>query len=68
MDSQVSWLSYVAQGYLTSGITPQRIGNDHPSIVPYQTVKAKNGLMVLLLLMTDNLKVFVYFLDLKICI
>ena len=47
MDSQVSWLSYVAQGYLTSGITPKRIGNDHPSIVPYQTVKAKNGLMVL---------------------
>ena len=47
MDSQVSWLSYVAQGYLTSGVTPKRIGNDHPSIVPYQTVKAKNGLMVL---------------------
>ena len=47
MDSQVSWLSYVAQNYLVSGIIPKRIGNDHPSIVPYQTVKAKNGLMVL---------------------
>ena len=47
MDSQVSWLSYVAQNYLVSGIIPKRIGNDHPSIVPYQTVEAKNGLMVL---------------------
>ncbi len=47
MDSQVSWLSYVAQSYLLSGLIPKRIGNDHPSIVPYQTVKAKDGLMVL---------------------
>ncbi len=47
MDSQVSWLSYVAQNYLISGKIPKRIGNDHPSIVPYQTAKAKDGLMVL---------------------
>ena len=47
MDSQVSRLSYVAQNYLISGEIPKRIGNDHPSIVPYQTVKAKDGLMVL---------------------
>ena len=47
LDSQVSWLSYVAQSYLISGKIPDRIGNDHPSIVPYQTVKAKDGLMVL---------------------
>ena len=47
MDSQVSWLSYMAQNYLISGLVPNRIGNDHPSIVPYQTVKAKDGLMVL---------------------
>ena len=47
MDSQVSWLSYMAQNYLVSEIIPKRIGNDHPSIVPYQTVKAKDGLMVL---------------------
>jgi len=47
MDSQVSWLSYVAQSYLISKEIPKRIGNDHPSIVPYQTVMAKDGLMVL---------------------
>jgi len=47
MDSQVSWLSYVAQSYLISNKIPEKIGNDHPSIVPYQTVMAKDGLMVL---------------------
>ena len=44
MDSQVSWLSYVAQNYLISGEIPKRIGNDHPSIVPYQQLKQKMGL------------------------
>ena len=65
MDSQVAWLSYVAQGYLTSGITPQRIGNDHPSIVPYQTVKAKNGLMVLAIANDRQFKSFCNFSGLK---
>ena len=65
MDSQVSWLSYVAQGYLTSGITPQRIGNDHPSIVPYQTVRAKNGLMVLAIANDRQFKNFCNFSGLK---
>ena len=65
MDSQVAWLSYVAQGYLTSGITPQRIGNDHPSIVPYQTVKAKNGLMVLAIANDRQFKSFCDFSGLK---
>ena len=65
MDSQVSWLSYVAQGYLTSGVTPQRIGNDHPSIVPYQTVKAKNGLMVLAIANDRQFKSFCEFSGLK---
>ena len=65
MDSQVSWLSYVAQGYLTSGITPQRIGNDHPSIVPHQTVRAKNGLMVLAIANDRQFKNFCNFSGLK---
>jgi len=47
LDSQVSWLSYAAQSYLISKKIPEPIGNDHPSIVPYQTVMAKDGLMVL---------------------
>ena len=65
MDAQVSWLSYVAQGYLTSGRNPSRIGNDHPSIVPYQTVKAKNGLMVLAIANDRQFKSFCIFAGLE---
>lgn len=61
MDSQVSWLSYVAQGYLLSGLIPERIGNDHPSIVPYQTVQAKDGLMVLAIANDRQFKSFCNF-------
>ena len=61
LDSQVSWLSYVAQSYLISGNIPDRIGNDHPSIVPYQTVKAKDGLMVLAIANDRQFKSFCNF-------
>ena len=65
MDSQVSWLSYVAQSYLISKKIPQKIGNDHPSIVPYQTVKAKDGLMVLAIANDRQFKDFCIFAGLK---
>ena len=65
LDSQVSWLSYVAQSYLISGKIPDRIGNDHPSIVPYQTVKAKDGLMVLAIANDRQFKNFCEFADLS---
>ncbi|MDC3091378.1 CoA transferase [Rickettsiales bacterium] len=65
LDSQVSWLSYVAQGYLTSKKIPTRLGNDHPSIVPYQTVEAKDGLMVLAIANDNQFKKFCIFAKLK---
>ena len=65
LDCQVSWLSYVAQSYLVSGKVPKRIGNDHPSIVPYQTIKAKDGLMVLAIANDNQFKNFCNFAGLK---
>ena len=65
LDSQVSWLSYVAQGYLISGKIPKRLGNDHPSIVPYQTVKAKDGLMVIAIANDNQFKNFCLFTKLN---
>ena len=65
MDAQVSWLSYVAQGYLISKKIPMRIGNDHPSIVPYQTVEAKDGLMVLAIANNNQFKNFCNFAGLE---
>lgn len=42
LDSQVSLLTYVASNYFVSGKTPERHGNAHPNIVPYQSFKARD--------------------------
>ena len=47
LDSQVAWLTYEGQNYLTSGHAPKRLGNAHPNIVPYQTFEAADGYFVL---------------------
>ncbi len=39
-ESTVSWLGNRAQEYLVSGEDTGRMGNEHPSIVPYQTFDA----------------------------
>ena len=39
-ESQLSWLANRAQEYLVSGEDVGRLGNAHPSIVPYQTFDA----------------------------
>ncbi len=65
MDAQISWLSYVAQSYLISKKIPKRIGNDHPSIVPYQTVIAKDGLMVLAIANDRQFRDFCIFANLE---
>ncbi|MCG8605193.1 CoA transferase, partial [bacterium] len=36
LDSQVSWLAYLASSYLATGDPVEKVGNAHPSIVPYQ--------------------------------
>jgi formyl-CoA transferase len=34
-----------AQGYLETGEVPRRMGNRHPSIAPYETLRCKDGLL-----------------------
>jgi len=36
LDSQATWLSNLASNYLVAGQAPKKLGNAHPSIVPYQ--------------------------------
>ncbi len=43
LDSQVAWLANRAGDWLIGGIEPQRLGNAHPSIVPYETFEAADG-------------------------
>jgi crotonobetainyl-CoA:carnitine CoA-transferase CaiB-like acyl-CoA transferase len=42
-DTMVALLANQGLSYLVSGSAPQRLGNAHPSIVPYQTFEAADG-------------------------
>jgi crotonobetainyl-CoA:carnitine CoA-transferase CaiB-like acyl-CoA transferase len=46
-DSQVAMLANQASNYLVSGIVPQRLGNSHPNVVPYQRFATADGHIVL---------------------
>lgn len=43
VDTQIAWLINEGVNYLTSGQVPQRRGNGHPNIVPYQVFAASDG-------------------------
>lgn len=44
-DSQISTLANVASNFLLSGKVPQRLGNQHPNIAPYQSLPTLDGEM-----------------------
>jgi crotonobetainyl-CoA:carnitine CoA-transferase CaiB-like acyl-CoA transferase len=43
LDTQVAVLANQAMNYLVTGVAPQRLGNAHPNIVPYQVFAARDG-------------------------
>lgn len=47
LDVQVATLANQALNFLTSAESPQRMGNAHPNIVPYQTFATADGHMIL---------------------
>lgn len=47
LDVQVATLANQAMNYLTSGCEPQRLGNAHPNIVPYQALATADGHIIL---------------------
>jgi crotonobetainyl-CoA:carnitine CoA-transferase CaiB-like acyl-CoA transferase len=42
-DSQLTWLANVGSNYLNANVMPERWGNAHPSIVPYQMFRGGDG-------------------------
>lgn len=46
LDSQASWLTNVAGAYFATRKRPQRLGNVHPNIVPYQPLRAKDKYII----------------------
>jgi crotonobetainyl-CoA:carnitine CoA-transferase CaiB-like acyl-CoA transferase len=46
LDSQVAVLANQGLNYLVGGKVPQRLGNAHPNIVPYQVFETADGHMI----------------------
>lgn len=46
-DTQLAWLANVAHNYFATQDTPQRYGNAHANIVPYQTFVTKDGFIAI---------------------
>ncbi|HZR11524.1 MAG TPA: CaiB/BaiF CoA-transferase family protein [Myxococcales bacterium] len=47
LDVQVAMLANQAQNFLVTGENPLRLGNGHPSIVPYQSFATRDGHIVI---------------------
>ncbi|MBS9721585.1 CoA transferase [Tianweitania sp. BSSL-BM11] len=47
MDSQVAVLANQAMNYLVSGKSPQRLGNAHPNITPYEVFPVADGHVII---------------------
>jgi crotonobetainyl-CoA:carnitine CoA-transferase CaiB-like acyl-CoA transferase len=47
LDCQVSLLTYQAAIYFATGKSPERLGNKHPSITPYETFEASDGHIII---------------------
>ncbi len=47
LDTSMAFLSIQGMTYLTTGEAPGRIGNTHPSIVPYQVFPTQDGSVIL---------------------
>ncbi len=46
-DSQLTWLNHIGSNYLNAGQEPQKIGNTHASIVPYQVFRAQDKYLII---------------------
>ena len=47
LDVSVAALANQAMNFLVSGVSPQRMGNAHPNIVPYQDFPTADGAMIM---------------------
>ncbi|MFC2163750.1 CaiB/BaiF CoA transferase family protein [Acidobacteriota bacterium] len=47
LESQSAWLGIIASAFLNAGKEPQRIGNRHPNIVPYEVFRTKDKHIIL---------------------
>ncbi len=46
LESQSAWLAILSSAYLNAGQEPQRLGNIHPNIAPYQLFRARDKYII----------------------
>ena len=65
-DSQLTWLANAGSSYLNAGISPERWGNAHPNIVPYEAYRGSDEKYFVIGVGTDGLwKRFVHVMNLQ---
>ncbi len=64
LDTQVAMLANLGANYLATGVAPQRVGNAHQNIVPYQVFETADGHLILAV---GNDSQFVKFCDVAGC-
>lgn len=47
VEGQTAWNTMLASGYLNANVVPERMGNAHPNIVPYQVFRAQDKYMII---------------------
>jgi formyl-CoA transferase len=47
LSSLLGALANQTGSYLATGVTPARMGNEHPSIAPYETLRCRDGLLAI---------------------
>jgi crotonobetainyl-CoA:carnitine CoA-transferase CaiB-like acyl-CoA transferase len=58
LDGLIALTSYQAINFFVSGKTPERLGNGHPNIVPYQVFTCKGGHIILAVANDSQFKSF----------
>ena len=46
VDSQTTWLANLAGSYFAAGEHPRPLGNTHPTVTPYQPVRARDKMLI----------------------
>ena len=46
LDTQIAMMANQGSSYLVSGVAPGRIGNRHPTVVPYTTFDVADGVLI----------------------
>lgn len=47
VDAQTTWLANIGGSYFATGQRPKKIGNLHPTITPYQPIRAKDKFIII---------------------